>query len=105
MDIEEFDIRVGRVVRAEDFPAARKPSYKLEIDFGALGVKRSVAQLCANYSKEQLAGKLVLCVVSLPPKRIGPVVSEVLTLGVPDANGECILVAPDSDAPLGGKLY
>lgn len=105
-DFEKVDIRVGQIVRVEDFPEARKPSYKLTIDFGPeIGVKHSSAQLVKHYKKEDLVGKLVLGVVNFPPRQIGPFVSEVLTLGVPDEGHECILVTPDKNAPLGGKLY
>lgn len=101
-----MDIRVGKIVEIEDFPEARKPSYKLKIDFGPeIGVKKSVAQLPQNYSKGELKDKLVLGVVNFPTRQIGPAVSEVLTLGVPDKNGECILVTPDKTVPLGAKLY
>jgi len=101
-----LDIRVGKIVEIEDFPEARKPSYKLKIDFGPeIGVKKSVAQLPQNYSKGELKDKLVLGVVNFPTRQIGPAVSEVLTLGVPDKNGECILVTPDKTVPLGAKLY
>lgn len=90
----------------EDFPEARKPAYKLTIDFGPeIGVKRSSAQLVANYKQNELMGKLVLGVVNFPPRQIGPFVSEVLTLGVPDAKGEVILIEPDRAVPLGGRLY
>ena len=106
-DFEELDIRLGRVVEAADFPEARKPAYKLWIDFGAeLGVRKSSAQLTALYSKEELQGKLVLAVVNFPPRQIGPFMSEVLTLGVPDAQGEVVLIAPDDrGAVLGGRLF
>ncbi|TSC56888.1 MAG: tRNA-binding protein [Parcubacteria group bacterium Greene0714_21] len=105
-DFQKLDIRVGKIVQVEDFPEARKPTYKLKIDLGPeTGIKKSCAQLSQNYSKDQLKGKLVLCVVNFPPKQIGPEVSEVLTLGIPDENHECILIAPDKDIPLGGKLY
>lgn len=105
-DFEKLDIRVGKIVEVEDFPEARKPAYKLRIDFGAeIGVKRSSAQLPPNYTKEELEGKLVLAVVNFPPRQIGPVMSEVLTLGVPDGNGECYLITPDRPAPIGGRLY
>lgn len=105
-DFEKLDIRVGKIIEVEDFPEARKPSYKLKIDFGPeLGVKKSCAQLPQNYSKEELKGKLVLGVVNFPPRQIGPAVSEVLTLGVPDKNGECILIEPSKDVSLGAKLY
>jgi len=105
-DFEKLDIRIGRVVEVEDFREARKPSYKLKVDFGAdVGIKKSCAQLVSNYSKENLKGKLVLCVVNLPPKQVGPTQSEVLTLGVPGADGECILVVPESEVDIGTKLY
>lgn len=105
-DFEKLDVRVGKIIEVEDFPEARKPSYKLKIDFGKeLGVKKSCAQLPQNYSKEELKDKLVVCVVNFPPRQIGPAISEVLTLGLPDENGECILITPDKDVPVGGKLY
>lgn len=105
-DFQKIDIRVGRIIEVEDFPKARKPAYKLKIDFGeGIGIKRSSAQLPQNYSKEDLKDKLILGVVNFPPRQIGPVVSEVLTLGVPDENGECILIAPDKDVAVGGRLY
>jgi tRNA-binding protein len=105
-DFEQVDIRVGRIVRAEAFPDARKPAYKLQIDFGsAIGIRKSSAQLTARYRLEELEGRLVLGVVNFPPRQIGPFLSEVLTLGVPDADGAVVLVTPDSDVPLGGKLF
>lgn len=105
-DFEKVDIRVGRVIEVEDFPEARKPSYKINIDFGEkIGVKKSSAQLVSNYTKEDLRDRFVLCVVNFSPRQIGPVMSEVLVVGVPDKNGECILIKPDNDVPLGGKLY
>lgn len=105
-DFQKLDIRVGRIIRIEDFPEAKKPAYKLQIDFGKdIGVKKSSAQLTQNYTKEDLQDKLVLGVVNFPPRQIGPAVSEVLTLGVPDENGECILITPDQTAPLGSRLY
>lgn len=105
-DFEKLEIRVGRIIEVEDFPEARKPSYKLKIDFGGdVGIKKSCAQLPQNYSKEELQGKKVLGIVNFSPRQIGPAVSEVLTLGVPDAEGNCILIAPDKDVPIGGKLY
>lgn len=89
------DIRVGRVMKVEDFPEAKKPAYKLTIDFGTeIGAKID-GQLVANYTKDELVDKLVLGVVNLPPRQIGPFMSEVLTLGVPDENGECVLVEPE----------
>ncbi|MBI2655535.1 tRNA-binding protein [Candidatus Woesearchaeota archaeon] len=105
-DFNKLDIRVGRIIEIEDFPDARKPSYKLKIDFGKdIGIKKSCAQLVKNYSPEQLKGKLVLAVVNFPPRQIGPVTSEVLTLGIPGEDGECILIQPERDVPIGGKLY
>lgn len=100
------DVRVGRVIAAEAFPEARKPAYKLRIDFGpVLGVKRSSAQLTARYAPGDLVGRLVAAVVNFPPRQIGPFLSEVLTLGFPDADGHVVLVAPDHDVPLGARLF
>lgn len=105
-DFQKLDIRVGKIVEVDDFPEARKPAFKLKIDFGAeIGIKTSSAQLPQNYTKEELRGKLVLGVVNFPPRQIGPVVSEILTLGVPDSSGECVLITPDKEAPIGGRLY
>ncbi len=106
-DFEKLDIRVGTIVAVEEFPEARKPAYKLTIDFGGeIGTKRSSAQLVAHYKKEELMGKKVLGVVNFPPRQIGPLLSEVLILGVPDASGECVLIVPDKDdAIVGGRLY
>ena len=108
IDFEDFmkvDIRVGRITSVEDFPEARKPAWKLSIDFGPeLGEKRSSAQI-TNYTREQLEGSLVVAVVNFPPRQIGPVRSEVLTLGVPDEEGQVILLRPDSDVPLGGRMF
>lgn len=105
-DFEKLDIRVGKIVEVNDFPEARKPSYRLKIDLGdEIGVKKSCAQLPANYEKSELENRLVLCVVNFPVRQIGPATSEVLTLGVPDGEGNCILIEPERDAPLGGQLY
>ena len=106
-DFNKLDIRVGKITNVEDFPEARKPAYKLTIDFGAeIGLKKSSAQLVKYYKKEELVGKKILGVVNFPPRQIGPFVSEVLTLGVPDENHECVLVVPDKEeAIIGGKLY
>lgn len=106
-DFQKIDIRTGIIREAHDFPEARKPSYRLVIDFGSeIGVKRSCAQLTANYAKEQLLNRKVLAVVNLFPRQIGPALSEVLVLGVPDANGNVTLAVPDDPgAPAGGRLY
>lgn len=105
-DFQKLDIRVGKIIEVNDFPEARKPSYKLSIDFGSeIGIKHSSAQLVKHYKKEDLIGKMVLGVVNFPSRQIGPFISESLTLGVPDENHECILITTDKNAPLGGKLY
>jgi tRNA-binding protein len=105
-DFEKVDIRVGRITRAEPFPEARKPAIKLWVDFGPhIGERRSSAQLTTHYTPEGLVGRLVLGVVNFPPRQIGPVMSEVLVLGLPDANGAVVLIAPDQEIPLGGKLF
>ena len=105
-DFEKIDVRVGRIVRAEEFPEARKPAYKLIIDFGpGLGTRRSSAQLTQRYTTAELTGRLVIAVVNFPPRQIGPFQSEVLTLGVPDAAGAVILLRPDSDVPLGARMF
>jgi tRNA-binding protein len=102
---QAVDMRVGRVVAVEDFPEARKPAWKLTIDFGPdVGVKRSSAQI-TNYRREQLEGRLVVGVVNFPPRQIGPVRSEVLVLGASDAAGDVILLAPDADVPLGSRIH
>ncbi|MDD2877462.1 MAG: tRNA-binding protein [Acidiphilium sp.] len=105
-DFERVDIRVGTVVDAQPFPEARKPAIKLWIDFGAdLGVKRSSAQLTVHYAPDRLIGRQVCAVVNFPPRQIGPFMSEVLTLGLPDAEGAVVLVKPDFIVPDGGKLF
>lgn len=105
-DFLRLDIRVGRVTRAEPFPEARKPSLKLWVDFGGeLGEKRSSAQITAHYEPDALIGRQVLAVVNFPPRQIGKVRSEVLVLGLPDADGEVVLVGPDAEVPLGGRLF
>ena len=105
-DFTKVDIRVGRIIQIEDFPQARKPAYKLTIDFGAeIGVKRSSAQVTKHYAKEELLGMLVMAVVNFPPKQIGPFRSEVLTLGVPDSEGGVVLLSPTKEVPLGGKMF
>jgi tRNA-binding protein len=105
-DFDRVDIRVGRIVGVEDFPAARKPAYRLQIDFGnGIGVKKSSAQVTKHYAKEQLLNRLVVAVLNFPPKQIGPFMSEVLTLGVPDSDGEVVLLTPERDVPLGGRMF
>lgn len=102
----KVDVRVGWIVEVEEFPEARKPAYKMRIDFGPdIGVKRTSAQVTRHYTPETLNGRLVMAVVNFPPRQIGPVRSEVLTLGVPDEDGEVVLIAPDKDVPIGGRLY
>jgi tRNA-binding protein len=101
----EIDIRVGRVVRVEDFPEARRPAWKLQVDFGPeLGEKRSSAQI-RNYSREELEDRLVVAVVNFPPRRIGPFESEILVLGASDAEGRVILLEPGADVPLGARIH
>jgi len=105
-DFQKIDIRVGKIIKVEDFPEARDPSFKLKIDLGEdIGIKKSCAQLVNNYTKDNLQDKLVLCVVNFPGKQIGPATSEVLTLGVPDKDNECVLIEPNKNVPIGGKLY
>ena len=105
-DFAKVDIRVGRVTRAAPFPEARKPAYRLWVDFGSeIGERRSSAQLTRNYTPEELTGQLVLGVVNFPPRQIGPVMSEALVLGVPDADGEVVLLMPERDVPVGGRMY
>jgi tRNA-binding protein len=105
-DFLKVDIRVGRVVAAEPFPQARKPALKLTIDFGPeIGVKKASAQITKYYEPAALIGRLVLAVVNFPPRQIGPMMSEVLTLGVPDEAGEVVLLRPDFDVPLGARMF
>jgi tRNA-binding protein len=105
-EFDRVDIRVGRIVGVDDFPEARKPAFKLTIDFGgAIGVKRSSAQVTKYYTKPELINRLVMAVVNFPPKQIGPFMSEVLTLGVPDGEGAVVLLTPERDVPLGGRLF
>jgi len=105
-EFQRVDIRVGRVVAVDDFPEARKAAYKLRIDFGAeIGIKKSSAQATKHYTKEELLNRLVVAVVNFPPKQIGPYMSEVLTLGVPDAENGVVLLLPERDVPLGGRMF
>jgi tRNA-binding protein len=104
-DFEAVDMRVGRIVAVDDFLEARKPAWKLTIDFGSeIGQKRSSARI-AQYPRERLEGRLVVAVVNFPPRQIGPVRSEVLVLGATDAAGDVILLAPDADVPLGARIH
>ncbi len=105
-DFLRVDIRVGRIVEAAVFPEARKPALRLVIDFGQeIGLKKSSAQITRHYRPEDLPGRLVLAVVNFPPRQIGPMRSEVLTLGVPDGAGAVVLIQPDREVPLGGRLF
>jgi tRNA-binding protein len=100
------DIRIGRIINAFPFPQARHPAYKLEIDFGgAIGIKKSSAQITQRYELQDLPGRLVAAVVNFPARQIGPFMSEVLTLGFPDENGAVVLFAPDHNVPLGSRLF
>ena len=109
ISFDEFlkvDIRVGRIVGAEPFPEARKPAFKLRVDFGpGIGEKKSSAQITKHYAPEALIGRQVMAVVNFPPRQIGKFMSEVLVLGVPDEEGEVVLIGPGHDVPLGGRLY
>ena len=109
LDFDTFlktDIRVGRVTRAEPFPEARNPSIKLWVDFGAeIGEKKTSAQITAHYSPDDLVGRMVMGVINFPPRQIGKFMSEFLVLGVPDAEGGIVLLAPDQDVPVGGRMH
>ena len=105
-DFQQVDIRVGRITRAEPFPEARKPAIKLWVDFGGeIGEKRSSAQITRHYTPDSLIGRQILAVVNFPPRQIGKVMSEVLVLGLPDGDGEVILITPDQAVPLGGRMF
>lgn len=103
-DFARVEMRVGRIVDVQSFPEARKPAFKLSIDFGPYGQRRSSAQI-AHYAREELIGRLVVAVVNFAPRQIGPFMSEVLVLGVPDVTGRVTLLAPDGDVPIGGQVY
>ncbi len=105
-DFLKVDIRVGKIVEAKAFPEARKPAYKLKIDFGGdIGVKSSSAQITVHYNLNELVGREVIAVVNFPPRQIGPFMSEVLTLGVPDQDGNVVLLAPTKDVPIGARMF
>lgn len=105
-DFAKIDIRVGKIIDVQDFPEARKPAYKLTIDFGGeTGIKKSSAQVTKHYTKEELVGKLVMGVVNFPVKQIGPFMSESLTLGVPDGEDGVVLICPTIEVPVGGKMF
>ena len=105
-DFMKVDIRVGRVVEVFDFPEARRPAFKMTVDLGPdIGIKKTSAQVTQNYTRDELIGRRVLAVVNFPPKQIGKYMSEILVLGVPDENGHVVLIRPDADTPLGGRLY
>lgn len=105
-DFMKVDVRVGEVLAVDPFPEARKPAWKLTIDFGPdIGVKKSSAQITVHYTRDQLLGRKVAAVVNFPPRQIGPFMSEVLTLGFPDAAGEVVLIGVDRDVPIGGRLF
>jgi tRNA-binding protein len=105
-EFARVDIRVGRIIDVQDFPEARKPAYRLRIDFGPeLGIRKSSAQVTKHYVKGDLVNRLVVAVVNFPPRQIGPFMSEVLTLGVPDADGAVVLLTPERDVPLGGRMF
>jgi tRNA-binding protein len=105
-DFLKVDIRVGQIVQAESFPEARKPALKLWVDYGPeIGIKKSSAQITVHYTPDALIGRKVLGVVNFPPRQIGPFMSEALVLGLPDEAGEVVLISPDKDVPIGGRMF
>lgn len=105
-DFEKVDIRVGKIIEVEDFPEAKKPAYKMKVDFGKdFGIKKSSAQITENYTKEELIGKWIIAVINFSPKKIGPFVSEVLILGLKDTYGSVILLSSDKEPILGNKIF
>lgn len=104
-EFEKVELRVGTIIAVEDFPEARKPAYKLTIDCGACGIKKSSAQITKHYTKEDLLGRQVVCVVNFPPKQIGPFVSECLTTGFADEHGDIVLTQPERTVPNGSKMF
>lgn len=104
-DFQKVEMRIGKIVDVMEFPEAKKPSYRLIVDFGKFGLKKSSAQLCSNYKKEELVGRLVVAVTNFQPKQIGNFMSEALVMGVPDNDGECILLRPDKEPELGARVY
>lgn len=104
-DFQKVDIRAGEIIKVEDFPEARKPMYRLTIDFGPeIGIKMSAGQITKNYTKEELLGKMIIGVVNFPPKKIGPFVSEVLTLGLADEEDKVVLLCPTQKVPKGARM-
>lgn len=104
-DFEKIELRVGTILAVEDFPEAKKPAYKLTIDFGEFGIKKSSVQIVALYKKEELVGRQVVGVINFPPKKIGPFMSECLTTGFPDENGNVVLTQPERKVPNGAKMF
>ena len=105
-DFMKVDIRVGEIVAVDAFPEARRPAFKLQVNLGPeIGIKKTSAQVTQNYTMDELMGRRVLAVVNFPPKQIGKYMSEILVLGVPDDNDNVVLIRPDTDTPLGGRLY